>query len=260
MNDFSQESAVYETYTVAGGDTLSAISQRFGVSEYWLKRINGLADDSIQINQTLNIRSFENAPSVLVCRGDVSANQIALTYDCGETGAEQTLGLLDVLSSNNVKATFFLIGEWAESNPGLARRIVDGGHEIGNHSYSHPDYTTLSAEEIRQDIKRGEDAIRHATGVETRPFFRFPYGYCNRPALEAVGLAGYSHSIQWSIDPRDWEHPPMVVIVGHVLRFAKAGDIILLHSYGKSTPKATDLIIQVLMGKGFRFVTISEFI
>lgn len=248
-----------ETYMAAAKDTVSAVSKHFGVAESWLKRINCLAGDTLENGQTLIIRR-PAAPSVLIYRGDTPQKKIALTYDCGDSGAGETPALLDMLSRNRVRASFFLVGEWAEQFPDLSRRIAGEGHEIGNHSYSHPDYTKLSAEEIRQDILRGEDAIRRVTGVETRPFFRFPYGYFSQPALEAVGLAGFSHSFQWSIDPRDWEQPPVDAITRQVLGAAAPGDIVLLHSVGKNTPKATEIIIRTLSGKGFGFVTVSDFV
>jgi len=259
MDDFIQGGG-YETCTVAAGETLSQISKRFGVSGNWLKKINDMADDALQAGRALKIRRAGNQPSAMVYCGSADRNEIALTYDSGGPECGSTPELLDVLGRRNVKATFFFVGEWAEKYPELATAIAGAGHEIGNHSYSHPDFTQISAEEAERDIRRGEDAIRRVTGAETRPLLRYPYGYFNDPARTAAGRAGYSHSIQWSIDPRDWEGPSTAAIAEHVLGRAKAGDIVLLHSYMKNTPQATDIIIQALAEKGFRFVTVSEFI
>ncbi len=199
-------------------------------------------------------------PSVIIYRGRTSHNEIALTYDCGGANCGETQDLLKRLSRNNVKATFFLVGEWAETYPELTSAIVEDGHEIGNHSYSHPDFTQISLEEIIIDIRRGEEAIRRVTGVESCPLLRCPYGSFNVKTLEAAGRAGYSHIIQWSVDPRDWEEPPLDSILSRVLRTVQAGDIVLLHSYAKDTPRASDIIIQTLVIRGFRFVTVSEII
>ncbi len=249
----------HDTYITAANETVTGISRRFGISARWLRRINGIDGDTLQQGQTLVIQA-PDAPSRLIFRGDTSQKEIAITYDCGDSGAGETSALLDVLRRQRVSASFFLVGEWAEQFPELSKRIANEGHEIGNHSYCHPDYTKLSAEQIRQDILQCEDSIRRVTGMDTRPFFRFPYGYYSQSALVAVGLAGFSYSFQWSIDPRDWEQPPTAVITDKVLRTAAPGDIVLLHSVGKNTPEATEIIIRALSDKGFRFVTVSELI
>jgi peptidoglycan/xylan/chitin deacetylase (PgdA/CDA1 family) len=105
-----------ETYMAAAKDTVSAVSKHFGVAESWLKRINCLAGDTLETGQTLIIRR-PAAPSVLIYRGDTPQKKIALTYDCGDSGAGETPALLDMLSRNRVRASFFLVGEWAEQFP-----------------------------------------------------------------------------------------------------------------------------------------------
>jgi len=260
MIGFEHENTAYETYTVADGDTLTDISKRYGVSKNWLKKLNGLTDDTVCINQTLKIRNLilQSVPSVLISSGDISRKQIAVTYDCGGLGSGVTLEILDVLRENKVKGTFFLTGEWVEKFPELANAITDGDHEIGNHSYSHPDFTKLSIEEIKQEILRGKETINHITGVETCPVIRYPYGTYNSLVLEAAGQTGYSHSIQWSLDTMDWKQPPTEFIVDRVLREAKSGDIILMHVHGQNTAKASEIFIPVLLAQGFRLVTVSE--
>src|SRR3954468_19968970 len=97
---------------------------------------------------------------------------------------------LDVLKKHNVKATFFLTGKWVEKFPDYAKKIANAGHEIGNHSYSHPDAVNISSSKLIQEIKQAEQIIKTASGTSPQPYFRFPYESYNQSALNAVGEAG----------------------------------------------------------------------
>jgi len=151
-------------------------------------------------------------PSRLVVHGDRSCMQVALTYDAG-SGAAGAEAILDVLKKHGVTVTFFLTGKWAEQYPDLARRIALDGHEVGNHSYSHPDLTTLSDEEVLRQIRDAEEAITAATGRPPAPLFREPYGAYSDHERRLVRQAGYSYSIYWEVDTLDWQFPPVEAIV-----------------------------------------------
>lgn len=195
--------------------------------------------------------------SRLIVSGNTNIKLISFTYDCAfEEGI--TLKLLNVLEKHEVKATFFLTGLWAENYPELAKLIVSKGHEIGNHSYNHPDMTKISRQEIRQDIIKAEEIIRKATEIDTRPLFRPPYGAFNKKVLRVVGTTGYKYSIYWNIDTIDWKNPPTKVIVSRILEKANSGDIVLLHIDGKNSLEATEIAIKKLKARNFEFVTISE--
>lgn len=203
------------------------------------------------------IQSVKANPSTLILNGNRKYKQISFTYDSGSEDSE-TSEILDVLKKHNVKATFFLTGIWVEKFSDLAQRIYYEGHEIGNHSYDHPNMVDLSHDEIINNILKGEETIKKIIGVNPRPLFREPFGAWNKEVFQAVGDAGYKYSIYWSIDTIDWKLPSTRVIVNRILRKAKNGDIVLMHLSGNSTAQATDIAIKNLKFFGFKFVTVGE--
>lgn len=256
-------------YTVVKGDTLYKISQRADVSVAKIKQWNNLSSDAILVGQVLKLYGKNNEPpapspsdpvgdsaSVVIRHGNLQQKEIALTFDAGSDliGIE----VLDSLKKHNAKATFFLEGAWVDHYPKHAKRIADEGHEIGNHTYSHPRATEISSSALIQDIQKGERAIEAVTGVSPRPYFRFPYGAFNNATLEAVAKAGYPYSVQWTLDTRDWEHPEADVIVDRIMAGASNGDIILMHIGGKNTAEAVEKAIPLLKNKGYQLVTLSE--
>ncbi len=197
--------------------------------------------------------------SVLIVKGNPSINQVALTFDAGANDAE-TPEILDALKKHNVKCTFFLTGIWVEKFPDIAMRIVSEGHEIGNHSYGHPDMCTISHTEMLNTVIEGEKAIINATGINPRPLFRQPFGSFNEEVLKAVGEAGYPYSIYWDVDPLDWKLPPKQAIVNRVLHSIKNGSIVLLHLDGNHTAEAADSVTENLKARGFQLVRAGELI
>lgn len=256
-------------YTVINGDTLWSISKRAGVSIEKIKQWNGLTSDVIRVGQTLKLYGTNNEPvppnivappstatSVLISHGSTQISQIAFTFDAGSDAVG--IAILDVLNKHNIKATFFLTGKWVEKFPAYAQRIVNDGHEIGNHTYSHPDPVKISSSAFLQDIIKGEQAIKSVTGRSPRPYLRFPYGSYNANALKTVGSAGYPLSIQWSLDTIDWQQPSTEVIVSRIESGASNGDIVLMHIGGINTPQAVDIVIPKLKASGYQLVTLSQ--
>lgn len=204
----------------------------------------------------MDLREHHKAPSVLIVHGNTSRRQIAFTYDCGLENAEAA-AILDVLRKHQIKCTFFITGFWAQRFPELTMRMAAEGHEIGNHSFDHPDMTKISYDEMLNTIKAGEAAISSVIGV--KPFlFRHPFGHWNAEVLKAVGEAGYKYSIYWSIDTLDWQLPSMQTIVNRILKNAVNGDIVLLHVAGNKTAEATDKAVENLKARGFHLVTVRE--
>jgi peptidoglycan/xylan/chitin deacetylase (PgdA/CDA1 family) len=260
-------------YKVVKGDTLWEISIRAGVTVEKIKQWNTLKSDVIKVGQVLKLygknvvppppvnpptqeKPSETPASVLVSSGSIQKKEIALTFDAGSDAAG--IQILDVLKKHNVKATFFLTGKWVEKYPIYAKRIANEGHDIGNHTYSHPDAVITTANAFVQDMVKAEQAIQAATNKSPRPYFRFPYGSYNTSSLKAVGGAGYPLSIQWSLDTIDWQQPTTEIIISRIEQGASNGDIILMHIGGVNTPEAVDKAIPWLKAQGYQLVTLSE--
>lgn len=195
-------------------------------------------------------------PSQFVVHGDRSCNQVALTYDAG-SGADGAEAILDMLKKHNLKVTFFLTGKWVEKYPDLAKRIADEGHEIGNHTYSHPDLTKIPDDEVLKQLADAEAAIRKVTGKESRPLFREPYGAFNEHERRLVRQAGYSYSIYWDVDTLDWQFPGVETLVSRIMK-ATGGSIVLMHMNVVDTATASDQAIPQLQAKGYSIVKVSE--
>ncbi|MGI5891492.1 MAG: polysaccharide deacetylase family protein [Bacillota bacterium] len=180
--------------------------------------------------------------------------KISLTINV-DWGEEYLPDMLKVLEENNVKATFFLTGRWAENNPALAKKIADNGHEIGNHAYSHTGPNSLSYEGNREEISKTAAAIKKATGVDCK-LYAPPSGEKGTQVLQAAADEGYT-TILWSIDTVDWKRPAPDVIIERVLKKAHPGGIILAHPTNP-TLEALPAILQRLQDEGYQFVTVSE--
>lgn len=196
-------------------------------------------------------------PARLVVYGDRACPQIALTYDAG-SGADGAAAIVDVLKKHGVTSTFFLTGKWVERYPDLAKRIAAEGHEIANHTYSHPDLTKLTPQEVIQQVQDGEAAIRRITGKETKPLFREPYGAFNETELRLIRQAGFSYSIYWEVDTLDWQFPPVQTLVNRITQKSKNGSIVLMHLNVPDTAIASDQAIAQLREKGFKLVTVTQ--
>lgn len=251
----------WELYTVCNGDTLWGISKHFAVSIDQIKKLNGLTSDMIDAGQLLKIKEItfpsQNQSSILISSGKTKYKNLSLTYDAGNK-ADGAHNLLNTLAKNGIKTTFFLTGKWVEEFPHLAKRIADEGHEIGNHSYSHPDFTRLPHDKMIEEISRAEAVIREITGKDCRPLFRPPYGAWNKQVLEVVGKCGYPYCIYWSVDTMDWKQHSVDFIVKRIKEQAKSNDIVLMHLEYLHTASATEIIIPELLASGYKLVPVRE--
>ena len=175
-------------------------------------------------------------------------NRLALTFDDGPTPGITERVLAD-LSKYNLHATFFLIGSKVDASPALARRIVEEGHDVANHSYTHPRLAGMSDSAVDQQISKTQEAIIRATGV-TPVWFRPPYGAFRREqgpiaAKHGLGVA------YWSVDPKDWSQPGSSAIASRVLSACQPGSIILLHDLHSQTADAVPAIFTGLIERAF---------
>jgi peptidoglycan/xylan/chitin deacetylase (PgdA/CDA1 family) len=183
---------------------------------------------------------------------------IAMTFDDGPS-AENTPRLLEMLKQRNIKATFFLIGQNVASNPDLVRRILAEGHEIGNHSWTHPQLSKLSDQRVTAEITKTQDAIKDASGF-TPTLLRPPYGAITPRQREWIANQFGLNIILWSVDPFDWKRPGASVITQRILTEARPGAIILSHDIHKQTVDAMPATLDGLIRKGYKFLTVSQLI
>lgn len=189
--------------------------------------------------------------------GVITANkQMVLTFDT-EDDCNYAADKLDILKQHNVRATFFVTGRWVERWPEVARRLVRDGHELtGNHSYSHPEMSKITAREIWREMAKADEAIRRVVGK--RPiYFRPPYGDYDRRVRWIADRFGY-RVVLWTTDTRDWAKPGVDKIVAAVFEDAGAGKVVLFHLSAEQTNQALPAVIEGLRSRGYQLVTLTE--
>jgi len=191
-------------------------------------------------------------------RGPATRPVVALTFDAGSSSAPAP-GILRALEAADLRCTFFLTGEWTAHNPELVRRIAAAGHEIGNHTYSHPDLRRLSPAAVARELERTDAVVRRVTGRGTRPYFRPPYGARDRRVLREAARHGY-RCVYWTTDSLDSVRQDITPrqIERRVLTHVRPGSIILMHCGSPATAEALPHLLAALRHKGYRVVTISE--
>ena len=200
-----------------------------------------------------------SAAEVKVYRSvETEKKQIALTFDDGPHPT-LTPEILEILARYHVPATFFMVGQNVLNYPEAARAVIDAGHEVGNHTFTHPHIASLNEQAIFEEIGRCEDALEEL--CEYRPhILRTPQGALT-PSLEKCLLEEDYILVLWSLDTRDWDNKSTDAIVRSVLDGVKSGDIILMHDYigyNSKTPEALETIIPELLSLGYEVVTVSE--
>ena len=182
---------------------------------------------------------------------------LAISFDAA-WGNEDTQQLIDILGKYNVKATFFVVGDWVDKYPESVKALHDAGHEVMNHSNSHAHMSQLSSEAIVADVEACNDKIEAVTGV--RPtLVRLPYGDYDDNAIRAVRSTGME-PIQWDVDSLDWKELPAQEIAQRVTGKVQPGSIVLFHNAAKHTPEALPSILTALIQEGYTFVPISQII
>lgn len=193
-----------------------------------------------------------------VARGPAEGKRIALTFDAGSS-ASPTPAILEALRENGLRCTFFLTGRWTETNPRVVRQIVDAGHELGNHTYNHPDLTRASDEKVIAELQQTEEEVQRVTGRTTKPYFRPPFGARDARVLRLAAAEGY-RCIYWTTD--SWDSVKKGIrpqeIEERVLRKARPGSIVLMHCGSQATADALPDIIRSLKADGYEIVTVSD--
>jgi len=196
-------------------------------------------------------------PRLIYGGSNTQRKWIALTLDV-EASPAPLPSILDTLKEKNVRATFFILGQFAKANPDLIKRIVDDGHEIGNHSWSHPDFRTLKREQMIEELRKTEETVKEITGRSTKPYFRPPYSYRNQLSINVAGEEGYL-TVVWTTETYDWKQGATAqTMIESVLKEARPGGIVVLHTSKARDAESLPGIIDGLRAEGYTLVTVSE--
>jgi len=200
-------------------------------------------------------------PNLVLRRRKGNEKVVALTFDDGPDDV-YTPAILDVLKEKQVRATFFLIGNRIEQYPEVTRRIINEGHLIGNHTYSHPNTGKPMGEQLRVEIERMEAALK-PFNASTSHLFRPPYGALTAPAAQEVGKFGYRLAL-WSVDSLDWRGLSKEEIVNNIMTQMGPGKVILQHSAGgpgediSGSVQALPEVVDLLKQQGYTFLTLDQ--
>ncbi len=259
-------SAGYAGHTVGRNETLESIAQQAGCSPQVLASYNHivgpLSPGRMMILPRLNADEPLASKPVMVERGMTRRPYVALTFDAGST-AEPLPKLLQTLRDHHLKVTFFVTGFWVRENPALLQQIVADGHELGNHSLTHPDMRHLEDIRIKHELLETERLVRITTGATSRPYFRPPYGAYNDRVLQVAESLGYL-PIYWTLDCLDSvgarKSPEFIADrVTHKLpRDQMVGAIVLMHVDSMATADAVPTILSRFDEMGLSVVTVSE--
>lgn len=212
-----------------------------------------LGDTAIAVNSTYGDRELP------IYSVKTEEKKISISFDAA-WGAEDFPKIIELLDKHNVKTTFFMTGEWVEKYPECVKTLVEKGHDLGNHSASHPDMTKLSKEKQKEQILTVHNAVKELTGYEMF-LFRPPYGSYNNDVIRTCYEVGY-YPIQWDVDSLDWKDYDAATIISKVCNHKSLdnGSIILCHNGAKHTAEALDEMLTNLKKQGYEIVPISELI
>ncbi|MDU4695264.1 MAG: polysaccharide deacetylase family protein [Paenibacillus sp.] len=233
--------------------TLDELVEHGGVRKP-LEQIPGY--DAAELNP-----NYLNAKYRLIYQVNTQQKHVALTFD--DWGSDKTVTrILDILAEHQVSATFFLRAKGVETNPNLARAMVEGGHDVANHSYSHPVVTSLTPAELQEDLVKAHQVITEAIQQQPVMLFRPPTGVVDDERAKAIAAAGYPDIALYDVTTLDWDSSNSANdIVNGVMKQAQPGSVILLHMLDDiHTIEALPRVIQGLKDKGYTFVKMADLI
>ena len=205
----------------------------------------------------LNVTSSSQEEAIY--QGNTESNNICLMINV-YWGNEYIAKMLETLEENDVKTTFFMCGYWVEDYPEEVKKIAEAGHDLGNHSSTHPHMSQMSKEQIKNELMTAHEKVKELTGQDMF-LFRPPFGEYDNKVIEAAEECGY-YTIQWDVDSLDWKEYGVEHEISQVLNHKHLGNgsIILFHNDAKYTPEALDSIIKGLKENGYEIVPLSDLI
>ncbi|QKS71388.1 polysaccharide deacetylase family protein [Paenalkalicoccus suaedae] len=220
-----------------------------------LKRMDKQFDETKlaynEVSPSVHLQDLEPTP---IYKGNNKKAATALMINVA-WGNEYLLPMLETLEQHKVKATFFLDGSWTNKNKALATMIVEAGHEVGNHGYSHPDMKSLTASKIREEIDKTQTVIQVTTGVKPT-LFAPPSGSYRQEVVDIAREYGL-YTVLWTVDTVDWRNPDPTSMASRVIKEAAPGTLMLMHPT-KASSEALDTIIEGLQTKGLSLLSVSE--
>jgi peptidoglycan/xylan/chitin deacetylase (PgdA/CDA1 family) len=197
--------------------------------------------------------------SMEINRGDVSKKQVIFTFD---GGGENVSGekIIETLNKHRVSGDFFLTGRFIQSNPNLVKKIDKEGHKIYNHTDSHPYMTTISNEQIVEELEKTEKVLQVLIGKSSKPYFRPPFGNRDQRVLDTAFLAGYQ-SVYWTIDAMDWQESEGRTdqeVKDIVLNNLASGNIYLMHIGDTITGRILDELFTEIKSRGYNIVSLEQ--
>lgn len=244
----------YEIYDALNSRGLSTKKSGFG---YGVAQ-NG-KPHSISVNNQKRFDSMQNIEALAL---DTKSTEkvMYLTFDCGYEYKNLTANILDTLKEKQVKAAFFLTGDYVKKNAALVRRMIDEGHIVGNHSWGHKSFPTISREKMANEIWQLEDYLKKNFDYSSL-YFRFPSGEYSECALELVSSMGYK-SIFWSAAYADWDtskQPSKESAVNTVTSRYHSGAVILLHAVSQANADGLGEMIDIAHNQGYIFKTLDDY-
>ncbi|WP_284141069.1 MULTISPECIES: polysaccharide deacetylase family sporulation protein PdaB [unclassified Virgibacillus] len=218
-----------------------------------------LAAIFIWMETTGTLSVFSNEEPNVLAKGNEKEPNIALTFNIS-WGEERVEGILKQLEKEQVQATFFVSGEWAERHPELVEMIVKGKHELGTLGYRYKSYLDQEIEQVRKDLLHTKEVFKKL-GYENVELLRTPNGHFNEEIVELAESIGFK-VIHWNVNSHDWKNPGTQKIIDHIMKNTSNGDIILMHASdsAKQTANSLKTILPGLKNKKLSFVTITELI
>jgi probable sporulation protein (polysaccharide deacetylase family) len=221
---------------------------------YKKMKVKGVFDEKLlvyrQVEPTVHLADLPAAP---IYRGHPDKPMVSFLINVA-WGNEYIPDMLETLNKYHVKATFFLEGRWVKENPEMAKMIVDAGHEVGNHSYTHPDMKQLSSSSIREQLAKTNEVIKSVTDV-TPTWFAPPSGSMRDEVVKIADEMNMG-TVMWSVDTIDWQRPEPHVLVQRVMGKVHNGALILMHPTSSTSDSLETLILSVKQ-KGYSFGSVS---
>lgn len=216
---------------------------------------------SLILREEEYIETIEKGYEVPIYSVSIEEKVAAITFDINWAKEENLYTILDILDKYNTKATFFIMGAWVNQNDENVEKlkaIVERGHEIGNHSYLHPNFTKIGEEQIKEELRKTNEIIEKLTKVKP-VLFRFPSGDYNERVNKVVLNEGFI-SIQWNCDSVDWKEEGAEIEYSRIKENLKPGSILLFHNNAKYTPENLEKVLKDYQNQEYKFVKVGDLI